>query len=233
MAEAIDGRPARRLRLVFEGQGLHVVAVAVLIGALAAVSTRPSFDVGELWGVGTLTWFWIAVWLPVAHQLYVWFCWRMQLHMELLTRTLRGSAFATYATGFAVLGIARAIVPFLLAIANQDTIAFDPITLRVLAVLALIPALYLFYSVKRYFTFTRAFGIDHFDPSYRRVPFVRRGIFRFTSNGMYVYGFLLFWVPALWWASEAALWVAIFNHIYIWVHYYATERPDMKRIYGL
>jgi len=30
----------------------------------------------------------------------------------------------------------------------------------------------------------------------------------------------------------AALAVALFNHLYIWVHYYATELPDMARIYG-
>jgi hypothetical protein len=104
--------------------------------------------------------------------------------------------------------------------------------MRALAVVALIPALYLFYSVKRYFGFKRAFGIDHFDPSYRSMPFVRKGIFRFNSNGMYVFGFLLIWVPGLWWASEAALVAALFNHVYIWLHYYATERPDMRRIYA-
>jgi hypothetical protein len=43
---------------------------------------------------------------------------------------------------------------------------------------------------------------------------------------------LILWVPGLWWASPAALVVALFNHLYIWVHYYATERPDMRRIYG-
>jgi len=78
----------------------------------------------------------------------------------------------------------------------------------------------------------RALGIDHFDPAWRSAPFVRQGIFRFTRNGMYVYGFLLMWVPGLWWGSAAALAVALFNHLYIWVHYYATELPDMARIYG-
>jgi len=24
----------------------------------------------------------------------------------------------------------------------------------------------------------------------------------------------------------------LFNHLYIWVHYYATERPDIDFIYG-
>ena len=30
----------------------------------------------------------------------------------------------------------------------------------------------------------------------------------------------------------AALVVAMFSHLYIWVHYICTERPDMRLIYG-
>jgi hypothetical protein len=104
--------------------------------------------------------------------------------------------------------------------------------MKMLAVIVAVPAIYLFYSVRRYFGFQRAFGIDHFDETYRTLPLVRNGIFRFTSNGMYVFGFFLIWVPGLWWASAAAMWVALFNHLYIWVHYHSTERPDMRRIYG-
>jgi hypothetical protein len=61
---------------------------------------------------------------------------------------------------------------------------------------------------------------------------VNKGIFRWSANAMYVYGFLLLWIPAFVWQSAAALVAAVFSHIYIWVHYYATERPDMNRIYG-
>ena len=49
---------------------------------------------------------------------------------------------------------------------------------------------------------------------------------------MYVFGFAILWVPALLFQSVAALIVAAFSHAYIWVHYYCTERPDMRRIYG-
>ena len=167
-----------------------------------------------------------------AHQAYVWLCWRAELHGGTLSRVLGSGAFRAFAVGFAILGISRVVTVFCLAYANQDSVAFDPLLLKIAAVAALAPALYLFYSVKRYFTFTRAFGADHFDPSVRDLPFVRKGIFRFTSNGMYVFGFLLFWVAGLWWSSSAALIVALFNHLYIWVHYAATERPDMRRIYG-
>jgi len=140
--------------------------------------------------------------------------------------------FPLYAAGFSVLGIARVVVVFILAIANRDALAVNLTALRVIALVAAIPTIYLFYSVKRYFGFKRALGIDHFDPSYRSIPFVRKGIFRFTSNGMYTYGFLLLWIPAMWYASPAALCAALFNHLYIWVHYYTTEKPDMGFIYG-
>lgn len=75
------------------------------------------------------------------------------------------------------------------------------------------------YSVRKYFGFDRAFGIDHFDPAtYKDVPMVRKGIFQYSSNAMYVYGFFLLWVPGILAQSKAALLVAAFNHLYIWVH---------------
>jgi len=108
----------------------------------------------------------------------------------------------------------------------------DIAILRIFAVIITIPALYLLYSVICYFSFKRASGIDHFDESYRSRGLVREGIFRFTRNGMYTFAFLFLWIPALWYASIAALCVALFNHMYIWVHYFTVELPDMKRIYG-
>jgi len=49
---------------------------------------------------------------------------------------------------------------------------------------------------------------------------------------MYIFGFFILWIPGLLLLSKAALLVALFNHIYIWVHYYFTELPDIKVIYG-
>jgi phospholipid methyltransferase len=213
---------------MFEKQWLHALGLGLLLLALSLIQGMPPVQSGE----GTTFWFWTAVLIAVAHQVYVWFCWRAQLHAGLITRFLGKNGFGVYAAGFATLGISRVLAVFALAIANRDTVPLDPVLLKAGAIVALVPALYLFYSVKRYFTFTRALGIDHFDPAWRSAPFVRQGIFRFTRNGMYVYGFLLMWVPGLWWGSAAALAVALFNHLYIWVHYYATELPDMARIYG-
>jgi hypothetical protein len=49
---------------------------------------------------------------------------------------------------------------------------------------------------------------------------------------MYTFGFLMLWVPGLLLLSQAALLAAAFNHAYIWVHYYATELPDIHYLYG-
>jgi hypothetical protein len=86
--------------------------------------------------------------------------------------------------------------------------------------------------VKRYFGLARAAGLDHFDAQYRDMPLIKEGIFRFTSNGMYVYAFLLFWAIGVGFNSTAALTVAAFSHAYIWVHFYATEKPAMNFLYS-
>lgn len=45
-------------------------------------------------------------------------------------------------------------------------------------------------------------------------------------------GFLVLRAPALHFRSVAALAVAAFSYLYVWVHYFCTERPDMERIYA-
>lgn len=166
------------------------------------------------------------------HQLYVWFCWRTQLHYSLITKLLGPKGLNFYAAGFSILGITRTSLVFLLGAANSGSLQVDQTLLNVVAAVIAVPAVYLFYSVRRYFGVKRAMGIDHFDESYRSKPFVKKGIFRFTSNGMYTFGFLLLWIPGLVFASKAALLAAAFNHTYIWVHYFCTELPDIRRIYG-
>jgi len=164
-----------RVRLIFEKQWLHASLLSALVIGLVLLSRIDSLRTGQRWGVSTPAWLWLAVVVAVAHQVFVWFCWRTQLHASLLTRALGDWGFVVYAALFAVLGLARVVVMFILAISNRDTLPMNLVGLRVFAVIALLPAIYLFYSVARYFGFTRAFGVDHFDARYRSLPFVRRG----------------------------------------------------------
>ena len=133
--------------------------------------------------------------------------------------------------GFSLLFVCRMISIIILAMSNQGSLSVNPLYTYLIAALITPVIIYLFYSVIRYFTFERAFGIDHFDKNYNQ-PYVKEGIFRYTDNGMYVYGILVLYLPGLLLLSKTALIVALFNHLYIWVHYYCTERPDMKVIYG-
>ena len=221
-----------KANLIFEKQFWHLLGLGILLYLLSLAGQMEGFREGEALGISTLAWFSLAMGNTIAHQVYVWFCWRMQFHTKLLTRLFGKAAFRFYAAGFTVLIVLRPILITILAIANRDTVQANPLYMKVTALFLLIPASYLGYSIARYFSFVRAFGIDHFDESYRSMPLVRQGIFRFTPNAMYVFGFTLLWAPTVFFSSVAALFFALFSHLYIWVHYFCTEKPDMEKIYG-
>ena len=52
------------------------------------------------------------------------------------------------------------------------------------------------------------------------------------EGAMYTFVFLGLWSIALFTGSRAALALALFQHAYIWVHWYCTEQPDGVILYG-
>ena len=217
--------------IIFERQLQHyLVLVALLVGLFAFLPEDAL--VGQFLRISTTTWLILAIAGPIVHQIYVWFVWRVELHFSLITRWLGKKGFTIYTVGFTILFASRLLLIIALAISNRNSLSLNPVISFLLAIVCLLPALYLFYSVRRYFGFKRAYGIDHFDASYRHLEFVKEGIFRFTPNAMYIFGFLILWVPGFLLLSKAALLVALFNHSYIWSHYFFTELPDIRRIYG-
>ena len=221
------------MKKIFRFQLWHAIAVAILIVVTQKFTTE-NHDVmnGALWGIRTEIWFWVAIAIPIIHQVYVWLIWRLELYQNIFTsRYGTARAFKIYAVGFSILFVGRLVSILILALSNRHSLLINPTISYLLATIITPIVIYLFYSVKRYFTIERAFGIDHFDKGYNE-PYVKEGIFRYTDNGMYVYGLLILYLPGLLLLSKAALIVALFNHVYIWVHYYCTERPDMKAIYG-
>jgi len=216
---------------IFEKQIQHLVFLILLLIGIKSYISEILLE-GSFLDIETSTWLMLAIFIPILHQVYVWFVWRTELHYSLFTRWFGKNAFNIYASGFTILFVSRIFFIIALAISNKNSINFDPTISIILSVLLFIPSMYLFYSIIKYFGFKRAFGIDHFDSSYSKKPFVRDGIFRFTNNAMYVYGFFIVWVPGVLFHSGAAILAALFSHIYIWVHYYSTELPDMRRIYS-
>jgi hypothetical protein len=218
---------------VFERQAHHLVLLALLLAGLFLL-LDPAALAGRYLGLPTGSWLALAIADPIIHQVYVWLVWRSELLHSAVSRRLgRRRGFALYAFGFIVLALLRPALIILLAVSNRNTLRLAPAIADALALVFAALSLYLFYSVACYFGLERAFGIDHFDPAYRNQPFVRQGIFRFTRNGMYTVGFLALWLPGLLWFSKAALLAALFGHLYIWVHYYCTELPDIRRIYSI
>ena len=220
------------IKLIFERQILHYFLLIILLSGIFIISQTEGFLTGRFLGISSSVWFYLAIVSAILHQIYIWFSWRTQLHYSLITRFLGQNGFFYYSVGFFILLISRPILIICLAISNKDSLHINQLLLNSLAFIIAIPASYLFYSVKKYFGVKRAFGIDHFDKSYRNKPLVREGIFRFVRNGMYVFGFLMLWIPGLLLSSKAALLVALFHHTYVWVHYCCTEKPDMERIYA-
>ena len=67
---------------------------------------------------------------------------------------------------------------------------------------------------------------------YRAMPMVCEGAFKYSANAMYSFVFIGLWGIALLLGSQAALAVVLFQHAYIWVHWYCTEQPDGVVLYG-
>lgn len=206
---------------IWVGQLLHVsfAAILLVLGWVAWKSLGQPFPIA----------FWMAVAFPVVHQIFVWLTWRLEFQSSATSKTigLRG-----YLAGFFLLFGGRFISLIVLAWLDRGSLRLHLLPLAFTTTLAALPGFYAMYSVKRYFGMARAAGADHFDSRYRDMPLVKEGIFRFTDNGMYIYAFLLFWAIAVGFNSSAALVVAAFSHAYIWVHFFATEKPDMDYLYA-
>lgn len=221
------------LKDIFRYQIWHFsfLAISLLLLQYYAEQQQQSMQLSWL-GITVNVWFWMAVAVPVLHQVYVWLIWRVELYQHRFTARfgLRKS-FQYYCVLFSLLFAGRLLFIIALAVSTRQTLLLAPWISYLLTALITPLVLFLFYSVHKFFTFERAFGIDHFIKDFNK-PFVKKGIFRYTSNGMYFYGLMVLYIPGLLLFSEAALVVALFNHVYIWVHYYCTERPDIQVIYG-
>lgn len=219
---------------VFKHQHWHVFLLVALLYLIYSISNSDaSFQKGSLYGISTSAWFIMALLSAVMHQFYVLLCWRSELYYQSISTLFGKQGFTVFKAGFALLILSRPVSIFVLAVSNAHTISVHKIYIYVLTILFLIPSLYLFYSVRKYFGLDRAFGKDHFYPEeFKNGEMVRGGIFKYSTNAMYVFGFLILWIPGILFQSKAAIAAAIFHHLYIWLHYYFTELPDIKEIYG-
>jgi len=215
----------------FAGQAQHLLFLALLVPG-AVFLAQPALNGGTFLGIAETAWFWAIVGIAVAHQVLVWLVWRTQLVFGLLTRLFREQALAVWGIVFVPFLLLRPLMTLGLGLADYGSLGQSRGLHVVAGLLLLVPVAYAGWSVARYFDVARALGGDHFRERYRRTPLVRKGAFRYSSNAMYAFVFLLLWAIGLLTSSRAALVTALFQHAYVWVHWYCTEQPDMEAIYG-
>ena len=146
---------------MFEKQGWHFFFLILLLVGVVLIA-RGDVLSGQFLGINTQVWLWIAIAVPVVHQIFVWLFWRLELHHGLVTRWFGGNGFPIYKTGFTILFAARPISILLLGISNYATLTCPPMLMYAAAVILLIPGIYTMYSVVHFFGMERAYGIDHF-----------------------------------------------------------------------
>lgn len=228
--DKITIREAQSTRFFFKRQGWQLFGGAILV-AICWAFASPVLGDGEWLGVTDTSWFWLSIALTVTHQLLVWLVFRGQLGWAVLSRIFGKADLVIWAILFLPLLVARPLSLLALSLADLDSMDLSRPLAVGLGLLLLLPTFYTFYSVAHYFGLARALGGDHFRLAYRRMPLVRKGAFRWSSNAMYAFVFLGLWSIALLTGSLAALSLALFQHAFIWAHYYCTEKPDMALMY--
>jgi hypothetical protein len=226
-----DGKLKVPVKFLFKGQFQHVLLLACLVpGAIYLAS--PALDSSAWLGIPERTWFSATILLAIVHQVAGWFVFRFQLVFSLFSRLFGKYDLFAWGLIFFPLLIFRLVLILGLGLADSGSLESFRMFQIIAGIVLLIPVIYTGWSIGKYFGVPRALGGDHFRQEYRELPLVREGAFKYSSNAMYTFAFLLFWAIALLTGSLAALASALFQHAYIWVHLYCTENPDMEIIYG-
>ena len=216
-----------KLNFFFKNQIWHVGGTIALF-YVAAQFVDLYGNTNTFIGISALTWFMIAMSIPLIHQVYVWICWRSELCWKSISNTI---GFKGYVIIFFTLIISR-LSAIVLCFVDYGSLYIPGWFAWILALVLFIPGAYTMYSVKKYFGFLRAAGADHFDPKYRDMSFEKRGIFKWSPNAMYVFGIGIPFAFAVATGSKSMFIVAIYTYISIWLHYFCTEKEDFKYIYS-
>jgi len=231
MSRLDDIRAQSTWKDLFEGQPQHL-GFAMLLSAGAISLLIVPQDAPHILGLSSVGWAKVSIALAVLHQIIVALVFRLQLHRNVLSRWLGDRDMVIWRMVFIPLLIARPLSLIMAALADTVSISQYPLTEAVIGILFLGLSIWGLHSVLVHFSIRRALGGDHFRDEIAALPLVTKGVFKYTSNGMYGVAFLGLWGIALVFGSWNALVLALFQHCYIWVHMYCTESPDMRWIYG-
>jgi len=217
-----------KLRFLFKNQIWHIGGLITLfyIG-LQMIDLESNSN--TFLGVSSKDWFFLAMLTPFIHQFYVWLCWRIELCWKTVSNTI---GLKSYTIIFFILFSIRFLFGIGLAFADYGTWFIPGWIEWIVSLIFFVSFFYTIYSVKKYFGFKRALGIDHFDTSYKDIPFERRGIFKWSANAMYLFAMPVIFGFAFISGSQATFIFTTYSVISIWLHYFCTEKEDFKIIYN-
>ena len=204
-------------------QPAHLAALVLLAIPLALLSRSHT---------GSVSWAAASLLTAAFHQGLVAAVWRAELFGNRVSRRFGSAGFFVYGALFTLFAALRIVVAARASLAAPRTLPPPAALWQVVTVAVLVLVVWLMVTVFRHFGMKRALGADHFFPEYRTMPFVRRGIFRYTRNGMYTFGTLGFVLPGLFLQSQLGIAIGVYHYLAVWIHYWATELPDQALIYG-
>lgn len=224
---------ASRMDKVLERQGYHVLAWGVLGAVLwAATLQQESRHAVGAWGLTASEWIAVSWVFAGLSQFWVAFFWRFELHRGAISARLGRAGFLIHRIGYVTLFACRLLPLLAISGATAGTLAIPPWLRIGFMAVTLPPTLWAIHCAVFYFGLDRASGADHFDPAYRKARFEERGIYRYVNNSMYAVALLALYYPGVLDQSALALITAAVHHAFVWVHYYCTEKPDLREIYG-
>lgn len=220
------------VKKIFKYQIYHLICYLALGFILILVSKQIMLPSKSFLGLNAFSWM-IFSWIFAAiMQGFVLFFWRSELFYNKISKRLgKQKGFLIFKLGFILFALLRFLPLIIIAFLTQDSLSIlNPLKWGVL-ILSSALILWVLYSVLFYFGVNRLFGADHFFEKYQNESLEIRGAFKYIPNAMYLILLLIIYQPALYFESLLALITAFFQHLFVWAHYFFTEKPDLKHIY--
>ncbi len=216
---------------IMKYQIFHLAGYALLTGFLYFFFHR-SVSAGNFLGLRAGEWLALSWVCAFLHQFWISMFWRLELYGGHISKKLGKGSFTLYRAGFILFGFIRlfSIIPF--SYLTRGTLNINPHLSLGIIIFSTPFIVWALYSVIFYFGINRAFGADHFFVKYRNSSLELRGTFRFIPNSMYTVVLILLYHPGLLYLSLEGLIAGLIHHVFVWFHYFCTEKPDMKEIYG-
>ena len=126
-----------KLKFFFKHQIWHLGGTIILF-YIGAQFVDLESNTNTFLGISTLSWFMIAMSVPIIHQAYVWICWRSELCWQSISNTI---GFKGYVIIFFILIISR-LSAIVLCFVDYGSLYKPGILAWIISIILFIPGIY-------------------------------------------------------------------------------------------